>query len=263
MKTNPQPTARRKSLNVDQVVSVLLTSPDPRPAVPSAASVRKTRRDAVSRALMGLLCGLLLVGVSGCNYFILLGYLIGGPPQLEPLFEKETKKSMTDRNVRVAVVCYAPNELKYQFDDIDHILAKFLAVQLSQKKIDVIPPDSVKLWLEQNKDWDTPDEVGEAFDTTYVIYVDISDFSLYERDSANLFRGRCEAIVSVYEMKADGTGKRIFQHDLTSAFPTQVPRSASEVSYESFRTEYFLRLSEEIGRMFYPYHHGDDISNAN
>lgn len=231
-------------------------------AAPAVAD-RSPRRRVLSWMVTGLICSVLTMGIPGCNYFILLGYLIGGPPQIEPLFEKETKKSLTDRDVRVAVVCYAPNDLKYQFDDIDHILAKFLAVQLSQHKIEVVAPDAVRLWLEQNKDWDTPDEVGAAFDTTYVIYVDVSDFSLYERDSANLFRGRCEAIVSVYEMKADGSGKRIFQHDLTSAFPTQVPRSASEVSYESFRTEYFLRLSEDIGRMFYPYLRGDEISNAN
>ncbi len=209
-----------------------------------------------------LVCMLLLVGTSGCNYFILLGYLIGGPPQLEPLFEKETSKSMTDKDVRVAVVCYAPDELKYQYDSIDHILARYLSHQLDKNKIEVIRPADVRQWLEENREWDTPVEVGAAFDVRYVIYVDISDFSLYERDSANLFRGRCEAIVTVYEMKADGTGRPIFSRDLTSAFPTQVPRSGSEVSYESFRMEYFWRLSEEIGRLFYPYLHGDDIGYA-
>lgn len=209
-----------------------------------------------------LVCIMLLCGVSGCNYFILLGYLIGGPPQLEPVFEKESGKSMTDKDVRVAVVCYAPDELKYQYDNIDHIMAKYLSHQLDQHKIEVVRPDEVRMWLEQNRDWDTPVEVGAAFDVRYVIYVDISDFSLYEKDSVNLFRGRCEAIVSVYEMKTDGTGRPIFSRDLTSAFPTQVPRSASEVSYESFRMEYFWRLSEEIGRMFYPYLTGDDIGYA-
>lgn len=209
-----------------------------------------------------LCCMLLLCGTSGCNYFILLGYLIGGPPQLEPIFEKETNKSMTDKDVRVAVVCYAPDELKYQYDSIDHILARYLSHQLDQHKIDVVRPADVRQWLEENREWDTPVEVGAAFDVRYVVYVDISDFSLYERDSANLFRGRCEAIVTVYEMKADGNGRPIFSRDLTSAFPTQVPRSSAEVSYESFRMEYFWRLSEEIGRMFYPYLHGDDIGYA-
>ncbi len=215
-------------------------------------------------AAMRVLCclGLLLV-TPGCNYVILLGYLIGGPPQLQPLFEKETGKSFTDKDVRVAVVCYAPDELKYQYDNIDLILSQSIAQHLSVKgKVDVVRPDKVRTWLADNRDWDTPVEVGAAFDVSYVVYVDVADFSLYERDSANLFRGRCEAIVSVYEMKADGTGRPIFSRDLTSAYPTQVPRSASEVSYDTFRMEYFTRLSDEIGRLFYPSLSGDDIGNA-
>ena len=210
-----------------------------------------------------LCCLSLLLVTPGCNYVILLGYLIGGPPQLQPLFEKETGKSFTDKDVRVAVVCYAPDELKYQYDNIDLILSQSIAQHLSVKgKVDVVRPDKVRTWLADNRDWDTPVEVGAAFDVSYVVYVDLADFSLYERDSANLFRGRCEAIVSVYEMKADGTGRPIFSRDLTSAYPTQVPRSASEVSYDTFRMEYFTRLSDEIGRLFYPSLSGDDIGNA-
>ena len=200
--------------------------------------------------------------VSGCNYIVLLGYLVGGPPQLEPIFEKETGQSFTDRGVRVAVVCYADNELKYQYDSIDQLLAIRVAARLQQNRIDVVHPEAVRLWLEENPDWDTPDEVGSEFDATYVVYVDVSDFTLYEQDSHHLFRGRSEGIVSVYEMNADGEGRRIFTRCLTSVYPTLAPRSASDVSYDTFRTEYLWRLSEEIGRIFFPYGSGDDIGNA-
>ena len=49
------------------------------------------------------------VFASGCNYFILLGYLIGGPPSIQPDFDKLTKESLTDKGVKVAVVCFAPD----------------------------------------------------------------------------------------------------------------------------------------------------------
>jgi hypothetical protein len=120
----------------------------------------------------------------------------------------------------------------------------------------------VQTWLRDNPDWDTAVEVGAEFDVNYVIYIDVSAFSLYERDSNTLFRGRCDAIVSVYEMETDGDGKRIFSREVNSIFPIQVPRSAADVSYDTFRMEYIWRLSDEIGRMFYPYLHGDDISSA-
>lgn len=205
---------------------------------------------------------LLLITIPGCNYVLLLGYLIGGPPQIEPLFEKETSKCMTDKDIRVAVVCYASDELKYQFDSIDHIIASRLTNQLASKKIDVVSYDEIRTWLKDNPDWDTAVEVGAEFDVNFVVYVDVSDFSLYERDSNSLFRGRCDAIVSVYEMETDGDGKRIFSREINSLFPLQVPRSASDVSYDTFRMEYIWRLGDEIGRLFYPYLNGDDISNA-
>lgn len=219
----------------------------------------KPRRFHKSGLLFSLL---LLLTIPGCNYFILLGYLIGGPPQLEPLFEKETNKSFTDRNVRVAVVCYAPDDLTKFHDNIDQMLSFRLAMLLHENHIDTVSPDAIQAWMANNPDWDNAVDVGSDFDVNYVVYVDISEFSLYEFPTTSLFRGRCEAIVSVYEMETDGDGKRIFTKDLSSVFPTQVPRSASEVSYETFRNEYFFRLADEIGRLFYPYGSGDDIINA-
>lgn len=203
-----------------------------------------------------------LTALPGCNYFILLGYLIGGPPQIEPVFEAQTKKSFTDRGVRVAVVCFADDELKYQYDNIDHIVAARLTQRLIQNKIEVVDPSLIRVWLEENRDWDSPAEIGAEFNVSFVVYVDIADFSLYEHGSSTLFRGRCEATVQVHEMEADGDGKNIFSQDVISAYPTQVPRSASEVSYDTFKMEYIWKLSEEIGRMFYPYLNGDTIIDA-
>ncbi|MCH2210217.1 MAG: hypothetical protein MK110_02875 [Fuerstiella sp.] len=200
--------------------------------------------------------------LSGCNYLIFFGYLLGGPPQLEPAFEKATNKSFTDRGVRVAVVCYAPDELRYQYDSVDHLIAVGVSARLKQNHVAVVNSEAVRVWLEENPDWDTPDEVGAQFDTTFVVYIDLSDFSLYEHDSRHLFRGRAEATVSVYEMQADGEGQRIFHHELMSEFPRLTPRSASEISYDSFRSEYLLRISDEIGRMFYPYGSGDDVGSG-
>jgi len=200
--------------------------------------------------------------LSGCNYLVFFGYLIGGPPQLEPIFEKETRKSFTDHGVRVAVVCYADNELKYQYDSIDHLLAVGVAARLRQNHVNIVDPGLVRNWLEENTHWDTPDEIGAEFDATYVVYIDMSNFSLYEHDSRHLYRGRAEIVVSVYAMDASGEGERIFSQDLSSVFPRLTQRSASEISYDSFRTEYLLRLSEEIGRMFYPYGSGDDVGSG-
>lgn len=228
----------------------------------SAAHQRLSFETFVSRLTRFSTAIVLLTCLSGCQYLVIFGYLIGGPPQLEPSFEKETKQSFTDRGVQVAVVAYAPNELKYQYDSIDHMVAVGVGAKLKKNHVNVVNPEAIRGWLEDNPDWDTPDEIGAEFDVTYVVYLDISDFTLYEQDSRHLFRGRADAIVTVYEMKANGKGKRIFSRDLSSEFPRLAPRSASEVSYDSFRSEYLLRLSEEIGRLFYPHGSGDDVGSG-
>lgn len=207
----------------------------------------------------GLLALTLLTGLSGCSYILFLGYLIGGPPSIEPDFDAETKESMTDKDVTVAVICFAPNEVKYSFEDIDHELAKYVAFRLHEHKISVISPDRVRAWVESNKDWDRPEEIGAAFDTTYVIYIDLNDFSLYEDGSATLYRGRSEAICSVWKMDDEDSAEKIFSKEKISKFPTHQPISASEETYTNFKNRYLSRLSEEIGRLFYEYYLIDDI----
>ncbi|MCA9073057.1 MAG: hypothetical protein KDA84_29245, partial [Planctomycetaceae bacterium] len=71
-------------------------------------------------ALIGLVAGAL----TGCNYLLFAGYLIGGPPSIEPAFDSETGLSMTDKDVTVAVVCFAPTHIKFTSTNIDYDLAK-------------------------------------------------------------------------------------------------------------------------------------------
>ena len=219
-------------------------------------------RQILKRPTQLALAMLLLFAMPGCNYFIVLGYLIGGPPQVEPAFEKATGKSFTDRNVQVAVVCYAPDDLTKIHDNIDQMLPRRLTLLLTRNHIKTISPMEVQTWMENNPDWDNAVDIGREFDVNYVVFVDMSTYSMYEPPGHTLFRGRCEAIVSVYEMETDGDGKRIYNRELNSVYPIQVPRSAAEISYETFRNEYFNRLAEEVGRLFYPHGSGDDITSA-
>ena len=209
-----------------------------------------------------LLCLTAAVALSGCNYLVFFGYLIGGPPSVEPDFDKMTKKSLTDKDVTVAIVCYAPAELKWDFDQVDHEVAKFVSNRLFLHKIKVIDPDRVRDWLDKHEDYDKPDEIGAAFHAKYVVYIDMHKFSLLEEHSANLYRGRAEALVSVYEIDDEGNGDKIYTKDLTSAYPLAAPRSTSEVSYGHFKKEYLSRLSEEIGRLFYEHYNGDDMPDT-
>lgn len=208
-----------------------------------------------------LIAGLLLSLVqTGCVEQILtIGYLIGGPPTIEPEFDKATKTSLSDGKARVAVVCYAPNEVRLQYDSVDQHLGTMVSNRLAKNKVLVIDPGAIQAWIDKNgNDWDRPTEIGAALEADYVIYLEIGDFSLFEKDSSTLYRGRSTIEVTVHKMDGED-GDEIFTKTLESIYPTHTPTASQDVSFPDFRNNYMLRLSEQVGWLFYERANGDDI----
>lgn len=214
-------------------------------------------RLAASFLVLALCCTL-----TGCNVGILLGYLIGGPPSIEPDFDVMTTQSMSEKDVTVCVVAFAPTELKWDFPKIDHELARYVAFRLVEHDIKVVNPDQVKAWLDANPDWDKAEEIGKALDCTYVIYIDMNDFSLYEENSTTLYRGRSECYISTFEMDEEGYGEKIYSKEVNSKYPIRAPRATTEMSLDTFKREYLARLSKEIGWLFFERYNGDNIPDA-
>lgn len=208
---------------------------------------------------------ILLIGctLSGCQQFVIISYLLHGPPSIEPDFDAETGESMISPDTKVAVVCFAPTELQWKFPQIDDQVATYVAHRLSQNGIDTIHPDYVKAWTDQNPDWEKAAEIGKAFNTDYVIEIELAAFSLHEGTSTTLYRGQTEAYVHAIKVDADGYGDRLFSKQIDFTFPTRVPRPADQQSLGDFQKEYLSRLSEMIGWCFYDRFHGDMIGWSN
>ncbi len=224
--------------------------------------IRKTspRRRVSSLLATTLAAGLATLSAGCFQQILLLGYLIAGPPSIEPPFEIMTKESLTDKNVTVAVVCVVPKEVEFLSTvKIDQEIARYVSHRLAVKKIEVVTPDRVRRWLIQNPEWIKPDEIGKYFKTTYVIFIDVQDFNLYEKSSQTIFRGRAEVNVEVWKMDDDGEGDKIFSQRLTSQYPLAVGKPVTSITYTIFQRKYLARLSEEIGRMFYEHYNGDDM----
>jgi hypothetical protein len=200
--------------------------------------------------------------MTGCNYLLFAGLLLGGPPSVEPAFDRETGFSLTDKDATVAVVCYAPRNVKWDYANIDHELSKKVAYRMFQNKIKVINPDRVRDWLDKNPDWDSAEEIGAAFGVTYVVHIEINDYTLYETNSSELYRGRSDILLNVWQMDGE-TGEQIFTYNLESVYPRAVPRSTNDTKYSTFKREYVDVLSNDIGKLFYSYYNGDDILNVN
>ena len=210
---------------------------------------------------LAVVCPLL----TGCNVFMIAAYLIAGPPSIEPDYEVATRASLTDEDVVVAVVCFAPDDLKSDIgnETIDRDVAHFVSQKLTVNKIQVRRPDQVAAWTARNPDWTEPSEIGEAMQVTHVVYLDLHKFSLYEENSADLYRGRAEVIVSVTALDEEsGEWDDVYNRDVVSRYPLAVARSAGAQGLGAFKKEYLNRLSDDIGRLFFPHWNGDDFDDA-
>lgn len=200
---------------------------------------------------------------TGCNAVLLMGWLIGGPPQTDPDFHIRTKHEITDKkNKPVLVVCFAPPELKWDNADVDHNLARHIAAQLREKKIPVIDTDKVHAWTDKNPNWSKPAEIGAEFDAGYVIYVDLRQFSLFEERSAELYRGRADLTVEVIDMDEGKNSSSIYSKSIHSMFPTTIGVSVDDYEYNTWKKMYLSALSGEIGRLFYPEPTGAAMPNS-
>lgn len=222
-----------------------------------------SRRTFVRTFAFAAAAALLTGAASGCNYFILAGYLISGPPSVEPHYETITKKSLTDKDVVVAVVCFVPKEVSWaHVEKIDQEVAKYVSHRFAQNHITVIQPGVINDWMDKHPDWDRPDEIAKGVNANHVVYIDMHHYSIFEPGSANMYRGNAEAVVSVYKLDEDGYGEQIYSKDLTSKYPAMGGRLTSEVSENTFKRLYLSRLSDEIGQLFYPHYNGDDFTHA-
>jgi hypothetical protein len=212
--------------------------------------------------LLPLMIAAVLLTSSGCNYIVMLGYLIGGPPSIEPDYDATTGLSMTDKDIVVAVACFAPKEVLYSFSHVDREIAKLVAYRLHTHSIKTINPDMVQKWVDEHPDWDEADEIARGVGASHVIYIDLTSYTLYEENSHEMYRGRSEGIVTVYELDEDGEGEQVYSKEVISRYPLAMPRASSDISRSGFQGQYLARLSEEIGRLFYEYYNGDDIPDA-
>jgi hypothetical protein len=232
-------------------------------ATAPATRLNEPSRKEIGRVRLALLAvGLLSVMGSGCNAVVLAGLLLAGPPTIEPDYDKMTKKSLRDKDIKVAVVCFAPDEVRLNFIDVDKDIAKYCAHQLNQHNIHVINPDRIQEWLDKHEDWDKPEEIGEATKATHIILVDVHKYNLFEENTHELYKGRAELLISVFEMQKDGSTEKVYTKEVTCQYPLETPRETSEISYDRFRREYLGRLSEEIGRLFYSHSNGDDMRDV-
>ena len=127
------------------------------------------------------------------------------------------------------------------------------------KKIDLVSNQEIADWMDRN-DWNgiNYQEVGEAVGADAVVAIDLQSFSLY--DGKTLYRGKCDASVTVYDIR--NRGEVIYEVAPPQIiFPVAAGLHTTDASEREFRRWFVDYVGERIARHFYPYDAAADFAS--
>jgi hypothetical protein len=209
------------------------------------------------RGLWSGLC-LLALGAAGCNILEVPFFLFGPEPSVPAQLQKLASE---DKEKEVSVLILASTGLETRSElvradrDLVMLLTKHLreGCKYNQEKVKVISSSKVERFQNDHPDWQKWDlpEIGSHFKADYVIYLEISSLSLYEKGSLNqLFRGRAAIDVSLIDMKHpdEPPQKKYF----TGQYPTDArpPVEVGESNPMEFRRAFLDYVAKQISWYF-------------
>ncbi|QDU43906.1 hypothetical protein Mal52_23840 [Symmachiella dynata] len=185
---------------------------------------------------------------------ILLGYLIGGPPSIEPAFDEATGLSLKQSSRKLLLVCQAKDTVKTDDNTLAATLQQSVRDQLKSRDITTSKISKSKtpdLQTTSAKDLAT---LGKSEEAGFVISLLIKKFTLVEDGSSDLYRCRATVDVSVIRV---GNGESIFEREVNIHFPLRGPVSNKKLPLKRFRELSIKDLSQQIGYIFYERYAGD------
>lgn len=204
-----------------------------------------------------------LLAGNGCSLGVMLGKMLIGDPMIGDDFKTFTGKSLSEEGRKVAVLCTAPESIKDNYASLQIELLRDVSRKMSIHEIDVIKPHLVARWIDDNGG-ETNDlgALAREVDADFIVDINVAQFSYREENSPNLFRGRCNGQVTVFEFKRDASKKpsgipgKVYEKGFQSVHPTHQPVPADQTSELIFRKKFMDRVGDQIARLFYKHRAG-------
>jgi hypothetical protein len=179
-------------------------------------------------------------------------------PAKMPLTKNNKKKEVT-----VVLLCSLANPLdsRPEIQTVDRDLCVKLAEEMKKRfdanreKIKIVPYHKVKSFLNKEAENNLADkrDIGKHFDADYVINLEINSMSFYEGNYRQLFRGKTEIMVTVFDVNAEeGDGPK-YNEIYHTEYPEHSPIDAGSESVLSFRAMFMSRLARDLSRWFAAY----------
>jgi hypothetical protein len=191
----------------------------------------------------------------GCSPGTLAGFLLPWVDDKEP---PRCKLSSKDKEVTVAIVTwFASVETHPDLIPAETELSERLAQHLRERfkenkeKVKIVPTAQVRTY--QSKlvaSTMSPAEVGKRVKADYVIALEISSMSLYEKHSyQQLFHGNTEISVKAYDVAKPAGEQVIFDEVYRREYPRDTP-IAADGSAVQFRTMFIGYVARDLSKMF-------------
>jgi hypothetical protein len=216
------------------------------------------------RLLPALCIFAILASASGCSVFVMFGKMFLGDPTVESPFKQRTSVDLTDGDVKILVVCKTPSLVLNQLPTLQYDLNEGVLRRLKQHGISTVSPDDVSDWLDENGgEINNPKDLADDFECDFIVVATVREISFHEPKSPNMYRGRANGGLQVYEVKKTEEGGKNVLQVYTSQFNTEYPRmnpvSTNQVGKRVFQKQFMSHLTDTISRQFYDYKVGDDF----
>jgi hypothetical protein len=201
------------------------------------------------RIQMWATIAVVLCGVSGCNWFVPLAFVLPEPKEIIPAEFTHLKGTVT-------VLVWTPPELAYEYPQARLELAAHVVDRLQRhvEGVDCQDPYTVEDYLARYPRGRTAEEVGRQFQTEYVVYAEVLDFGLREPGAPDLVQGRLWASVVIHELKESGLPVERFELEpIKLNIPEGGPVRYTSGRMRQIRKTLYLAFADRLVRKFHEY----------
>lgn len=212
-------------------------------------------------ARLAVWTSVLAVGSIGCNPLNIAAFIFARDekvPARYPLTFKEGSKKDKDEIVVLLLPQLAPGSGP-QFantgndiaDRLGRVLPELAKENKDKKKVKVLSQTEVDKFKMKNPTWKQMGaaEIGQKLGADFVLEIWLDKMRLYQPGSLNnIYEGRAEVFVSIYEIGADG-GELKDKYPLSFQYPRTGVFSADNTPESTFKGQFVENLVKEIAKM--------------
>jgi hypothetical protein len=215
----------------------------------------------VRRAKAAALALALLSGM-GCSLDVLAlpYFMFAGEPKTHP--PVQLCKGRKDKK-KLLVLVYADTGIQWGYQAVDAELTGLLIGQIAQgdSRIELVPERTIREWKDRNADWmdKDPQAIGEHFDVDYILFAEITSFTLNTTRNQFLLQGHTDILLKIWDVNAEEViFSSVFERDYPSARQVELQSVASE---EDFRRKFLRRIARELSWHVVPHRAADLVED--